>query len=75
MLELAPVEYLQINDKQAYGEAARVTATFYDLTFPYYIKGYVFNNNNSLATALLLTSDSERFYWESFFRNMIRTLH
>lgn len=72
-LEVSRPDYLTINDRPAYGLSARLLMSVYGINMPYYAKGYTFNDNGHLATAVLLTTDSERKYWEPQVRKMLRS--
>ncbi|QDR82595.1 hypothetical protein [Sporomusa termitida] len=71
--EVSRPDYLTINDRPAYGLSARVLLSVYGINIPSYVKGYTFNDNGYIATAVLLTTDSERSYWEPQVRKMFRT--
>jgi hypothetical protein len=75
LMELTPVDYPKIGGKQGYAEGIRLVGNFYGIILPFYAKGYVFDNDGYLTAAVLVTSDSERSYWDPLFRKVIRTLH
>jgi hypothetical protein len=75
LLELTPVDYLKIGEKQGYAEGIRLVGNFHGIILPFYAKGYVFDTHGYLTAAVLVTSDSERGYWDPLFRKVIRSLH
>ncbi len=71
--EISAPDYLTINNQPAYGLSARMLMSMYGINMPYYVKGYTFNNNGYMTTAILMTTDSERSYWEPQVRKMIQS--
>ncbi|WP_425060180.1 hypothetical protein SCACP_08490 [Sporomusa carbonis] len=72
-LEFTRPDYLKVNDRQAYGLGARFVVSMYGLTLPYYVKWYAFDANGFMSAAFLLTTDSERSYWDPLVRKIIRS--
>ncbi|SMC35043.1 hypothetical protein [Sporomusa malonica] len=72
-LDVSRPDYLQINNKQAYGLSARSVVSMYGITIPYYLKGYAFDADGFLSAAFLLTTDSERSYWDPLVRKIIQS--
>ncbi|HWR44502.1 hypothetical protein [Sporomusa sp.] len=72
-LDVSRPDYLQINDRQAYGLGARMVVSMYGITMPYYLKGYAFEADGFMSAAFLLTTDSERSYWDPMVRKIIRS--
>lgn len=72
-LDVSRPDYLQINNKQAYGLGARSVISMYGITIPYYLKGYAFDADGFLSVAFLLTTDSERSYWDPLVRNILQS--
>jgi|GEM_PF-6296262 len=74
-LEMAPLEFIEIGGKQGYSEGVRIIATIYGITCPLYAHGYVFDAKGSLATAVLVTSDAERTFWDPIIRKVVKSYH
>jgi len=72
-LELSPLEFLRVNNKQAYSMSARLVVSLHGLNLPQYVRGYAFDANGRLAVAFLATSDSERRYWDPLVKTMIES--
>ncbi len=74
LLGLMPVQYLSVEGRQAYSVGARVMFQAEEFWFPLSARAYVFAVGNQMACVVMMTTDSERSFWDRIFQEMIPTL-
>lgn len=74
LLEMQPIEIVVLDNKKMYAVGVRMLAQSDNLIFPLYGKVYIFNADNHLAGAMLITLDSDRDFWNSTFGDMMNSL-
>ncbi|MBP2653491.1 MAG: hypothetical protein H6Q73_1060 [Firmicutes bacterium] len=74
VLELLPVEFPIVNGTKAVGGSARVLVNIKGLVFPLYVKGYLFIAGECFAGVGLMTTDSDREFWNQVMSEMIGSL-
>jgi len=74
MLERPPLQFTEVGGKLAAATSLRMLLKYGDFMYPFYGKIYFFTVDGCLAAMLMVTSDSERLYWEPKLDTVIKTL-
>lgn len=75
LVEMIPVEFLEMNRRQALASGGRGLITSEDLVFPLFVKGYIFDTKGHFTLAALVTLDGERVFWEPVLRRVMFSLN
>ena len=70
-LEIYPLEDRALEDGRTYTLAARMMVEAENLKFPVFVRLQVYNLGRQLAGAILVTTDSDREFWDKIFRQLM----